>query len=89
MENELNYFSCRLCGSCKRISNLIKLENFPKAAQFLPEKSEFFADIPITLSVVECGNCGLVQLANEPVSYFKDVITAASLSEQSKYLLKA
>jgi len=77
-------FKCRLCAST-RIESLINLDGFPKAAQhFIPSLEEIDGDQPITLMVCQCIDCGLIQLRNDPVSYYKDVITAASLSEGSK-----
>ena len=75
---------CRLCGEFGSLNEVICLKDFPKAAQFLPTKDEFGDDIPIEIQVFECMYCGLVQINNEPVSYFKDVITAASLSPSSQ-----
>jgi len=80
----MNQFFCRLCGSSKN-KNHLELKNFPKAAQhFLNSIEEKNNDIPVQLDVSECKSCGLIQLKNEPVSYYKDVITAASLSKASK-----
>ncbi len=77
-------FQCRLCSSI-RIDSLIDLGGFPKAAQhFISSIQNPEADDPITLMVCQCFDCGLIQLKNDPVSYYKDVITAASLSEASK-----
>jgi SAM-dependent methyltransferase len=53
---------------------------FPKAAQYYPEPDEFTVDRGVVLQIAECPSCGLTQLLNEPVSYYKQVITAASLS---------
>jgi 2-polyprenyl-3-methyl-5-hydroxy-6-metoxy-1,4-benzoquinol methylase len=77
-------FKCRLCSS-SRTESVINLDGFPKAAQhFISSLEEIEEDQPITLMVCQCIDCGLIQLENEPVSYYKDVITAASLSEGSK-----
>jgi 2-polyprenyl-3-methyl-5-hydroxy-6-metoxy-1,4-benzoquinol methylase len=77
-------FECRLCAST-RTESLINLDGFPKAAQyFISSLEEVEEDQPITLMVCQCIDCGLIQLKNDPVSYYKDVITAASLSEASK-----
>jgi len=75
---------CRLCA--KDISNppLINLAPFPKAAQFFPTPEEFATDHGIDLDVYQCDGCGLTQLAIEPVDYYKEVITAASLSEKAR-----
>lgn len=79
--------SCRLCDS-KDMSELITLDNFPESAQcFLDSVKEGGSDRPISLFVSQCLNCGLVQLLNNPVDYYRDVITAASLSENSKMQL--
>jgi 2-polyprenyl-3-methyl-5-hydroxy-6-metoxy-1,4-benzoquinol methylase len=75
---------CRLCGEEDSLKKLIFLQNFPKSAQFLPSVDEFGEDISIELQVAECIYCGLVQLINQPVSYYKDVITAASLTGASR-----
>lgn len=56
----------------------------PKAAQYYPEKSEFGNDAGITLEIRQCSSCGLVQHNMKPVEYYKEVITAASLSEKSR-----
>ena len=68
-----------------RTESLINLDGFPKAAQhFISSTDDPETDDSITLMVYQCNNCGLIQLKNNPVSYYKNVITAASLSESSK-----
>ncbi len=80
----MNLFFCRLCGSQEYL-DLASLSNFPKAAQFFVQNlDDISQDQPITLNILECIHCGLIQLKNDPVEYYKDVITAASLSEASK-----
>jgi cyclopropane fatty-acyl-phospholipid synthase-like methyltransferase len=56
----------------------------PKAAQNFPDKDSLSQDKGIDLEVCQCIGCGLVQLNNEPVSYYKDVIRAAAYSEEMK-----
>jgi len=83
----MNIFSCRLCGS-NQLLNLINLDGFPRAAQnFLDDLSEFATDFPVKLRISQCISCNLVQLENDPVSYYKDVITTSSLSMGSKNTL--
>ena len=79
---------CKLCGEKNSFRQVLDLENFPKSAQFMPAEHEFKLDFPLTLQVIECTRCGLVQLNNDPVDYYKDVITAASISEESRKILK-
>lgn len=77
-------FECRLCSS-SRTESVINLNGFPKSAQcFISNLDNTEEDQSITLMVCQCIDCGLIQLKNNPVTYFKDVITAASLSEASK-----
>ena len=76
--------ACRLCGTSGSLVEMISFNGFPKAAQFLPSESELKNDVPVKLSAVECTYCGLVQLTNKPVFYYKDVITAASLTGVSR-----
>jgi 2-polyprenyl-3-methyl-5-hydroxy-6-metoxy-1,4-benzoquinol methylase len=56
----------------------------PRAAQYYPEAGEFARDKGITLAVRQCSRCCLVQHAMKPVGYYKEVITAATLSEKSR-----
>lgn len=76
--------NCRLCN-CELFPNpLLQLKGVPKAAQYFPEASEFIEDAGITLTIQQCSMCGLVQHSMKPVEYFKEVITAATLSEKSR-----
>ncbi|MBI5920061.1 MAG: methyltransferase domain-containing protein [Betaproteobacteria bacterium] len=71
---------CRLCKHDLTNHSVVTLAPFPSAAQYFPGPGEFDQDSGITLEVMQCPMCALVQLANPPVAYFKEVITAASLS---------
>jgi len=74
---------CRLCDSKIDESSFV-IKNLPKAAQWMPSIAEFQNDIPTTLTLFECNNCSLTQISNNPVDYYKDVITTGGLSETSK-----
>jgi 2-polyprenyl-3-methyl-5-hydroxy-6-metoxy-1,4-benzoquinol methylase len=76
-----------LCRLCRTETNkpLLKLKGFPEAAQkFFQTSAEGQLAKQVELQISQCAACSLVQLENDPVDYYKDVITAASLSEQSK-----
>ena len=75
---------CRLCKNEIKESTSLKMSPFPKAAQYYPQKDEFKNDIGIDLEIYQCPNCNLLQLCCEPVSYYKEVITAASFSKDAK-----
>jgi len=59
---------------------LLILNNMPKAAQHLPDASMIENEVGVTLEVHQCSKCGLIQLNNEPVSYYKEVIRASAFS---------
>jgi len=75
---------CRLCKSEIERSALLSMSPFPKAAQYYPDKAEFERDKGITLKVYRCSCCDLLQLCCDPVSYYKEVITAASFSGEAR-----
>ncbi|TSC96025.1 MAG: C-methyltransferase [Parcubacteria group bacterium Athens1014_10] len=80
----MNFRNCHLCNKELSPEPVLELKGMPKAAQYYPEKNEFADDKGITLIICQCSNCGLVQHRMRPVEYFKEVITAASLSEKSR-----
>ncbi|MDD2741886.1 MAG: class I SAM-dependent methyltransferase [Rhodocyclaceae bacterium] len=71
---------CRLCHAPLSSADAVQIGPFPKAAQYYPTPNEFTHDRGIVLKITECPDCGLTQLLNEPVDYYRQVITAASLS---------
>lgn len=75
---------CRLCKNEIINPPSLCMTPFPKAAQYYPEKAEFIHDLGITLEVYQCSCCNLIQLCSTSVDYYKEVITAASFSEDSK-----
>ncbi len=71
---------CRACGNVFNGKSLLRLSGMPEAVQNLPaDKDEAIAS-GVVLDVRECSFCGLVQLSNDPVPYYKDVIRAGSFS---------
>lgn len=75
---------CRVCGNVLFNEPLLRYENMPQAAQFLPDVNSLERDKGITIEVCQCSGCGLVQLNNDPVPYYKDVIRASAFSEEMK-----
>ena len=71
-------FLCRNCRS--RLGEaVLRYENMPPLSQKLPTVPDKNG---ITLNVCECPECGLIQLANEPVSYYREVIRAVGVSPE-------
>lgn len=67
----------RTCISCGHaLAPLMTLENMPAGAQYIPSAAELPEDHPITLTLCQCPDCGLVQFDTEPVDYYRDVIRA-------------
>jgi len=76
--------SCRVCGSSFFKESLLRYNNMPKAAQNMPDAAALADDKGVNLEVCQCSGCGLVQLSNKPVPYYKDVIRAAAYSDEMK-----
>ncbi len=76
--------SCRFCHHPFHSKPLLRFENFPAAAQNMPDETNLHLDKGVTLEVFECESCGVVQLNNDPVSYYREVIRAVAYSEEMK-----
>ena len=73
---------CRVCDHDLYRKPLLGYAHMPKAAQYLPDKQTLKNDKGVRLVVRQCSGCGLVQLTNKPVSYYKEVIRAAACSPE-------
>ncbi len=80
--------NCRNCG--KMLGNLPVLEykNMPGRAQYFPDADHVKEDKGVDLSLYKCEYCGLIQLSNEPVFYYRDVIRSATVSDEMKEFRK-
>ena len=68
---------CLLCGTTLDDAfTLFSCDNMPGSAQDIPTRNELQKDYGIELLLVQCRQCGLVQIPTEPVSYYKKVIRA-------------
>ncbi len=79
---------CRVCGNKIFEEPLLRYDNMPKVAQFLPTARSLREDKGVDLVVCQCSGCGLVQLNSKPVSYYKQVIRAAGISQEMKEFRK-
>ena len=75
---------CRLCKKNLFVNPILKLKGMPLAAQHFLDKGKFHLDKKKNLNILQCKNCGLVQIKIKPVSYYKEVITAALISGKNK-----
>jgi 2-polyprenyl-3-methyl-5-hydroxy-6-metoxy-1,4-benzoquinol methylase len=80
---------CRVCKHDLFKEPLLCYQNMPKGAQYLPDEKSVKTDKGTNLEVCQCSSCGLVQLTNKPVPYYKEVIRAAGISaEMQQFRLK-
>ena len=75
---------CIVCNYNLYDMPLLVLENMPYGAQNLPTTQTLSADKGIEIEVRQCPMCGLIQLNNAPVSYYKQVIRATSISKEMR-----
>jgi len=77
---------CKLCDGDLFKDPILVLNKMPKAAQHFLNRKELPNFESINLKIYQCKKCGLVQLISKPVWYFKDVITAATISGKVRKL---
>lgn len=75
---------CRCCSSQITAPPLLTYNNMPGIAQNFPDENSLDADQGITFAIYQCQDCGLLQIVQEPVYYYKDVIRAIAVSEDMK-----
>lgn len=73
---------CRVCGSDCFDDALLSYVNMPSSAQGFPELEDLENDIGSDLNLFQCSSCGLLQLKNQPVPYYKEVIRASAFSKE-------
>ena len=73
---------CRVCSGEFFEEPLLIYKDMPAISQFLPKKDDFAEDKCVDLTVCQCSKCSLVQLDNDPVYYFRDVIRSGAVSEE-------
>tara|TARA_B110000196_G_C21139646_1_gene663089 strand:+ start:419 stop:1567 length:1149 start_codon:yes stop_codon:yes gene_type:complete len=74
---------CRVCNEELYVPPLLTYENSPISAQdFHNEPNQ--VNNNITINIYQCSKCHLIQHILPPVSYYKDVIRAVSVSPEIK-----
>jgi 2-polyprenyl-3-methyl-5-hydroxy-6-metoxy-1,4-benzoquinol methylase len=74
---------CRACGELFEARSFT-LSNLPSVAQYFPTDFQEARHLVTDLNLFECLNCGLVQLSNSPVYYFKEVIRSTNVSSEMR-----
>ena len=75
---------CRVCNRSFLGKPLLQYNNMPSGAQNLPNKNDLEKDKGIDMEIYQCSGCGLIQLNNNPVPYYREVIRATSFSDEMK-----
>ena len=70
---------CRVCNS--DLSNIFFQKNMPPQAQFFPDTKKD-SNLGIDLIASQCNGCGLIQLENENVTYYREVVRASGFSNE-------
>ena len=73
---------CRCCKAKIKEAPILYYRNMPGAAQFFPDEDGLEEEKGVDLALYQCMRCGLIQLADDPVPYYRDVIRAAGISEE-------
>ena len=73
---------CKLCGGQKLTSNYLELQNMPSVAQHYPVEVNLSYNMLISISIWQCDFCGLTQITNAPVPYFKEVLRSNKVSSE-------
>ena len=76
--------NCRVCESICYKDNLLSYSNMPSSAQGFLTIEDLKSDAGSDLFIVQCESCGLIQLDNDPVPYYKEVIRASAFSEEMR-----
>ncbi len=75
---------CRICRQPLHPEVLLTLKNMPRTAQNFPTEKTLDLDRGVDLELHQCSACGVIQLTNEPVPYFREVIRAVAYSPEMK-----
>lgn len=73
---------CRCCGEEMPKEPLLAYRDMPKSAQFFPDAGNVAEEKGVDLLLCQCPFCGLLQLAGEPVPYYREVIRATRVSPE-------
>lgn len=85
MKKNIIVNKCRICGQKLFEQPLLRYDNMPMAAQYLPADAGMLKDdLGVNLEICQCSGCGLIQLNSGLVPYYKEVIRAAAFSPEMK-----
>ena len=77
---------CRICNGSLELS--LFLPRMPSKAQHLPKGQDLETDEGVTLNIAQCEGCGLVQLMNDPVPYWREALRSDASQEFREFRRK-
>lgn len=80
MKKSSKKINCKICKNYLFNKFVVKLKNAPESAQNFSLKKKQTKS-RIELNVSQCSGCGLIQITNKPVGYYKKVIRAVGISK--------
>lgn len=75
---------CRCCNNSFSGKAILHLENMPGMAQNFPDENSIRNDKEMDLDLYQCPYCGLIQIVDQPVEYYKEVIRASAVSKEMR-----
>jgi len=78
----LSELKCRVCSDDLSFDPILTLSKVPNRAQYFLDSPDIQTKSLHELKIHQCMGCGLVQLKNKPVSYYREVIRAISVSKE-------
>ena len=79
-----NKKKCRICKGDFIRKNFLEYKSMPSSAQNFPKLKNLKNEKGINLLVCQCSKCGIVQVVNKPVGYYKEVIRSSAFSKEMK-----
>ena len=79
-----NKKKCRICKGDFIKKNFLEYKSMPSSAQNFPKLKNLKNEKGINLLVCQCSKCGIVQVVNKPVGYYKEVIRSSAFSKEMK-----
>lgn len=80
----VNTKKCRVCKGNFIKKNYLEYKGMPSSAQKFPRLKNLKNDKGINLLICQCSKCGIVQVVNKPVNYYKEVIRSSAFSKEMK-----
>jgi 2-polyprenyl-3-methyl-5-hydroxy-6-metoxy-1,4-benzoquinol methylase len=75
-----NRINCKICKNFLPKNTILTINNAPSSAQGFSSTKNIKDSIK--LKIYQCHNCGVVQISNKPVNYYKETIRSVGFSKE-------